>query len=96
MQLGFFSDERKGDIMARMTGDVTEVENSIMNSLDMMIKNPILILISIIVMIYMSWSLTLFILFMFPIAGTIIGYIGKSLKKESRKGQKNGRNSFSH
>lgn len=88
LQLGFFSDERKGDIMARMTGDVTEVENSIMNSLDMMIKNPILILISIIVMIYMSWSLTLFILFMFPIAGTIIGYIGKSLKKESRKGQK--------
>jgi subfamily B ATP-binding cassette protein MsbA len=88
LQLGFFSDERKGDIMARMTGDVTEVENSIMNSLDMMIKNPILILISIIVMVYMSWSLTLFILFMFPIAGTIIGYIGKSLKKESRKGQK--------
>ncbi len=87
LPLSFFSDERKGDIIARMTGDVTEVENSIMDSLDMMIKNPILILVSIIVMIYMSWSLTLFVLIMFPIAGYIIGRIGKSLKKESRKGQ---------
>ncbi|SHF74600.1 ATP-binding cassette, subfamily B, MsbA [Mariniphaga anaerophila] len=87
LQLGFFSDERKGDIMARMTGDVTEVENSIMNSLDMMIKNPILIIVSVAVMVYMSWSLTLFVFVMFPIAGYIIGRIGKSLKKESRKGQ---------
>jgi ATP-binding cassette, subfamily B, bacterial MsbA len=87
LQLGFFSDERKGDIMARMTGDVTEVENSIMNSLEMMIKNPILILVSVAVMVYMSWSLTLFVFIMFPIAGFIIGRIGKSLKKESRKGQ---------
>jgi len=87
LPLGFFSDERKGDIMARMTGDVAEVENSIMNSLDMMIKNPILILVSVGVMVYMSWSLTLFVFVMFPIAGYIIGRIGKSLKKESRKGQ---------
>ncbi|MBT3385275.1 MAG: ABC transporter ATP-binding protein [Prolixibacteraceae bacterium] len=87
LPLGFFSDERKGDIMARMTGDVTEVENSIMNSLDMMIKNPILIIVSVVVMIYMSWSLTLFVLIMFPIAGYIIGKIGESLKKESMKGQ---------
>ncbi|MBW6535806.1 MAG: ABC transporter ATP-binding protein/permease [Mariniphaga sp.] len=87
LQLGFFSDERKGDIMARMTGDVTEVENSIMNSLEMMIKNPILILVSVAVMVYMSWTLTLFVFVMFPIAGFIIGRIGKSLKKESRKGQ---------
>ncbi len=87
LQLGFFSEERKGDIMARMTGDVAEVENSVMNSLDMMIKNPILILVSVTVMIYMSWSLTLFVFVMFPIAGYIIGRIGKSLKKESRKGQ---------
>ena len=87
LQLGFFSDERKGDIMARMTGDVTEVENSVMNSLDMMIKNPILIIVSVSVMVYMSWSLTLFVFVMFPIAGFIIGKIGKSLKKESRKGQ---------
>lgn len=87
LQLGFFSDERKGDIMARLTGDVTEVENSVMNSLDMMIKNPIIIFISVTVMVYMSWSLTLFVFVMFPIAGYIIGRIGKSLKKESRKGQ---------
>src|SRR6056297_3199698 len=87
LQLGFFSEERKGDIMARMTGDVTEVENSVMNSLDMMIKNPILIIVSVSVMVYMSWSLTLFVFVMFPIAGFIIGRIGKSLKKESRKGQ---------
>jgi subfamily B ATP-binding cassette protein MsbA len=87
LPLGFYSEERKGDIMARITGDVTEVENSIMNSLEMMIKNPILIIVSVFAMIYMSWSLTLFVGIMFPIAGFIIGKIGKSLKKESRKGQ---------
>ena len=87
LQLGFFSDERKGDIIARMTNDVNEVENSIMNSLDMMIKNPIIIIVSVVVMIYMSWSLSLFVFIMFPIAAYIIGVIGKSLKKESRKGQ---------
>ena len=87
LPLGFFSEERKGDIMARMTNDVAEVENSIMNSLDMMIKNPILIIVSIGVMIYMSWSLTLFVFIIFPVAGYIIGAIGKSLKRKSRKGQ---------
>ncbi len=87
LPLGYFSEERKGDIMARMTGDVTEVENSIMNSLDMIIKNPILILISVGVMFYMSWSLTIFVFVMFPIAGFIIGRIGRSLKRESRIGQ---------
>ncbi len=87
LPLGFYSEERKGDIMARITGDVTEVENSIMNSIEMMIKNPILILVSVTVMVYMSWSLTIFVFIMFPIAGAIIGRIGKSLKKESRKGQ---------
>lgn len=87
LPLGYFSEERKGDIIARMTGDVAEVENSIMNSLDMMIKNPILIVISVGVMIYMSWSLTLFVFVMFPIAGFIIGRIGRSLKRESRLGQ---------
>ena len=87
LRLGFFSDERKGDIMSRMTGDVAEVENSIMNSLDMMIKNPILIIVSVAVMVYMSWSLSLFVFLTFPLAGYIIGRIGKSLKKESRKGQ---------
>lgn len=87
LPLGYFSEERKGDIMARMTGDVAEVENSIMNSLDMMIKNPILIVISVGVMVYMSWSLTIFVFVMFPIAAYIIGRIGRSLKKESRIGQ---------
>ena len=87
LPLGFYSEERKGDIMARITGDVTEVENSVMNSIDMMIKNPILIFVSVAVMIYMSWSLSLFVFITFPIAGYIIGQIGKSLKKESRKGQ---------
>jgi len=87
LPLGYFSNERKGDIMARVSGDVSEVENSIMNSLEMLFKNPILILISIIVMIYMSWSLTLFVLVMLPIAGYITGQIGKGLKKPSRRGQ---------
>jgi ATP-binding cassette, subfamily B, bacterial MsbA len=87
LPLGYFSEERKGDIIARMTGDVNEVENSIMNSLDMMIKNPILILVSVGVMFYMSWSLTIFVFIMFPIAGYIIGRIGRSLKRESRIGQ---------
>lgn len=87
LPLGFYTEERKGDIIARITGDVTEVENSIMNSLEMMIKNPILILVYVSFMVYMSWSLSLFIFIMFPIAGYIIGQIGKSLKKESRKGQ---------
>ena len=87
LPLGFYSDERKGDIMARITGDVTEVENSVMNSIEMMIKNPILIIVSVTVMIYMSWSLTIFVFIMFPIAGFIIGKIGKSLKRESRRGQ---------
>ena len=87
LPLGFFSEEKKGDIMARMTNDVAEVENSVMNSLDMMIKNPILIVVSIGVMVYMSWSLTLFVFIIFPVAGYIIGAIGKSLKRKSRKGQ---------
>jgi subfamily B ATP-binding cassette protein MsbA len=87
LPVGYYSEERKGDIMARVTGDVTEVENSIMNSLEMLFKNPILIVISLLVMVYMSWSLTLFVLVMLPIAGFITGRIGRSLKKPSRKGQ---------
>lgn len=87
LPLGYFSDERKGDIMARVTGDVTEVENSVMNSIEMLFKNPILIIISLLVMIYMSWSLTLFVLLLLPTAVLITGRIGKTLKKPSRKGQ---------
>lgn len=87
LPLGFFTDERKGDIMARMTGDVQEIENSVMNSLDMLFKNPILILISLAYMVYTSWSLTIFVFIMLPVAGLLIGRIGKSLKKQSRRGQ---------
>jgi ATP-binding cassette, subfamily B, bacterial MsbA len=87
LPLGYFSNEKRGDIMARITGDVLEVENSIMNSLEMLFKNPILILISIAVMVYMSWSLTLFVVILLPIAGYVTGQIGKGLKKPSRKAQ---------
>ncbi len=87
LPIPFFTDERKGDIMARSTGDVHEVEGSIMSSLDMFIKNPILIIVALIVMIGMSPQLTLFVFILLPVAGGIIGSIGKTLKKSSRKGQ---------
>jgi subfamily B ATP-binding cassette protein MsbA len=87
LPIGFFSEERKGDIMARVTGDVAEVENSIMSSLDMFFKNPIIIIITILAMVFMSWQLTLFVFVLFPIAGGIIGIIGKKLRKASMRGQ---------
>jgi subfamily B ATP-binding cassette protein MsbA len=87
LALPFFSEERKGDILSRITGDVTEVENSIMSSLDMFLKNPIIILVLLLSMLVMSPSMTLFIFLVLPIAGFIIGRVGKSLKKVSREGQ---------
>ncbi len=87
LPLGYFSEERKGDIMARITSDVQEVENSIANSIGIMIKNPVLIAVYLAVMIYMSWSLTLFVFIMLPVTGIIIGRIGRSLKRVSTKGQ---------
>lgn len=87
LALPFFSEERKGDIISRITGDVTEVENSIMSSLDMFLKNPIIIAVLLASMLVMSPSMTLFIFLVLPIAGTIIGRVGKSLKKVSREGQ---------
>ena len=87
LALPFFSEERKGDIISRITGDVTEVENSIMSSLDMFLKNPIIIIVLLLYMLYMSISMTLFIFLVLPIAGFIIGRVGKSLKKVSREGQ---------
>lgn len=87
LPIPFFSDEKKGDIIARSTGDVQEVENSIMNSLDMFIKNPILIIVALVVMIGMSAKLTLFVFVLLPIAGGIIGRIGRTLKSSSRRGQ---------
>ncbi len=87
LALPFFSEERKGDIISRITGDVTEVENSIMSSLDMFIKNPIIIIVLLISMLIMSPSMTLFIFLVLPVAGFIIGRVGRSLKKVSREGQ---------
>lgn len=87
LPLGFFSEERKGDILARISGDVNEIENSIMSSLDMLFKNPILILIYLVAMIVISWQLTLFVLILLPFAGYIMGQVGKKLKKRSSQGQ---------
>ncbi len=87
LALPFFSEERKGDIIARITGDVTEVENSIMSSLDMFLKNPVIIIVLLISMLIMSPSLTIFIFLVLPVAGFLIGRIGKSLKKVSMEGQ---------
>lgn len=87
LPLGFFSEERKGDIIARVSGDVNEVETSIMSSLDMLFKNPILITIYLIGMIAISWQLTIFVLILLPIAGYIMGQVGKKLKRKSLDGQ---------
>ena len=87
LPLGFYSNERKGDMMARSTADVQEVEASVMSSLDMFMKNPIIIIVVLSSMFVVSFELTLFVLVVLPIAGFIIGRIGKSLKKTSREGQ---------
>jgi len=87
LALPFFSEERKGDIISRITGDVTEVENSIMSSLDMFLKNPVIIIVLLISMLLMSPTMTLFIFLVLPVAGIAIGRVGKSLKKVSREGQ---------
>lgn len=87
LPLPFFSKEKKGDIIARSTGDVQEVENSIMSSVDMYFKNPVLILVYLTGLLIVSVQLTLFVFIMLPIAGYIIGKTGKSLKKSSRDGQ---------
>lgn len=83
LPIGFFSNERKGDVMARMSGDVTEVENSIMSSLDMMFKNPIMIVVCLVMMIVVSWQLTVFVLVLLPLAGLVMGKVGKRLKRVS-------------
>ena len=87
LPLGFFSEERKGDIIARVSGDVNEVETSIMSSLDMLFKNPILIIIYLIGMIVISWQLTIFVLVLLPLAGYVMGQVGKKLKRKSLEGQ---------
>ena len=87
LSLGFFSEERKGDIIARMSGDVQEVENSIMSSLDMLFKNPILILFYFITLICISWQLTLFTILFVPPFGWFMGIVGKKLKAQSTEAQ---------
>lgn len=87
LPLGFFSEERKGDIIARMTGDVGEIENSIMTSLDMLFKNPILIIAYFTTMLIISWQLTLFTLLIVPFMGWFMGIVGRKLKQNSLQAQ---------
>ncbi len=90
LPIGFFTEERKGDILARISGDVNEVENSVMSSLDMLFKNPILILIYLTTMTILSWQLTLFVLVVLPVMGYVMGQVGKTLKRSSLDAQTGG------
>lgn len=87
LPLGFFSEERKGDIIARMSGDVQEIENSIMSSLEMLFKNPILIIGYFAMLLFISWQLTVFTLVIVPIMGWFMGWVGRKLKAKSVKAQ---------
>ena len=87
LPLGFFSEERKGDIIARMSGDVQEVENSIMASLEMLFKNPILIISYFLILLFISWQLTVFTLIIVPVMGWFMGWVGRKLKAQSVKAQ---------
>ena len=87
LHLGFFSEERKGDIIARMSGDVQEIENSIMASLDMLFKNPILIIAYFTALLVVSWQLTLFTIVFVPIFGWFMGFVGRKLKARSMTAQ---------
>ena len=87
LNLGFFSRQKKGDIMARMMNDVNEVEASIMSSIELLSKNPIMIIVYLIILLLLSWQLTLFVLAVLPVAGFIMGRVGKSLKKKSKVAQ---------
>ena len=87
LPMGFFSEERKGDIIARMSGDVGEVENSITSSLDMLIKSPIMIILYFITLIATSWKLTLFTVLVLPDMGWLMGKVGRKLKRQSLEAQ---------
>lgn len=87
LPLGFFSEERKGDIIARMSGDVSEIENSVTSSLDMLIKNPILIIAYLGTLLVTSWKLTIFTLIVLPGMGWIMGKVGRKLKRQSLEAQ---------
>ena len=87
LPMGFFSEERKGDIIARMSGDVGEVENSITSSLDMLIKSPMMIILYFITLIATSWKLTLFTVLVLPAMGWLMGKVGRKLKRQSLEAQ---------
>jgi subfamily B ATP-binding cassette protein MsbA len=87
LPIGYYSDERKGDILARTTSDVQEVDYSIMSTLELLFREPLAIIISISIMIYWSWELTLFSFILLPVSALVIGRVGKSLKRSSAKGQ---------
>ena len=87
LPMGFFSEERKGDIIARMSGDVGEVENSITSSLDMLMKSPILIIIYFVTLVTVSWQLTLFTIIVLPGMGWLMGVVGRKLKRQSLEAQ---------
>lgn len=87
LPLGFFSEERKGDIISRMTLDVTEVELSILSTVEVIFKHPLMILVYLIVLVLMSWQLTLFVLFLLPLSGWLIGIVGKNLKRNTLEAQ---------
>ncbi|MDE5786290.1 MAG: ABC transporter ATP-binding protein/permease [Duncaniella sp.] len=87
LPLAFFTSERRGDVLSRMSGDVAEIENSIMASLDMLFKNPVMIIVCLAMMIFISWQLTVFVLILLPIAGLVMGRVGKRLKRKSLEAQ---------
>ena len=87
LPIGYFTEERKGDVMSRMTNDVGEVEASIMSALDVLFKDPIMLIIYLITLFCISWQLTLFVLILLPVAGLLIGRVGRSLKRASQRGQ---------
>lgn len=87
LPMGYFTEARRGDVISRMTNDVNEVEASIMSALDILFKDPIMILVYLVTLLVISWQLTLFVLLLMPIAVFLIGRIGRSLKRASTKGQ---------
>jgi len=87
LPIGYFTEERKGDIMSRMLSDINEVEISILNAVDMIFKNPLMIIIYLGVMFIMSWQMTLFVLLLLPVSGWLIGLIGRNLRRQSAEAQ---------
>ncbi len=87
LPISFFTNEHKGDVMARMSGDVSEIENSIMQSLDMLFKNPVMIIVCLATMIMISWQLTIFVMILLPLAGLVMGRVGRRLKRVSYESQ---------